>query len=395
MPPKNYCRDKMAVDGGGILVVGGGPAGCAAAITLARAGFKVQLFEKGCAGRDKICGDAMLPDARMALARLGVFGEVKQHATPLSGFTVYAKGNVRFRLPCEFYTLQRTHLDQILRDRAAASGARVLHGASIQDIRVTDGGVTLTDLSGKVYEGACVILATGSDTRLAERLGFTAGADSSVSMRSYAENNLGPDSSILWFAETLRAGFGWGWIFPVPGDLLNVGVFVDRNGAINLAEFFGVFVRCVERLRQVKMKFVSKPHGWVLKKGLSGGRLSAARVLLAGESIHAAYNFTGEGIGTALRSGMLAAEVVVAAGNDYSAQSLARYDRRVREEFSSWHSGFTRAVRIARNRYAFSSLTRLFACSAGLRRAGGRLISGDLNPSRLLSPAGVVDIIMS
>ena len=54
----------------------GGPAGAAAAIRAARAGARVTVFEKGQPGRDKICGDGLIPDSHRALARLGLLDEV-------------------------------------------------------------------------------------------------------------------------------------------------------------------------------------------------------------------------------------------------------------------------------------------------------------------------------
>ena len=55
-----------------VLIIGGGPAGSAAAITAARAGLNVLLFEKGPYGRDKVCGDGLTPRAIAALNDLGI-----------------------------------------------------------------------------------------------------------------------------------------------------------------------------------------------------------------------------------------------------------------------------------------------------------------------------------
>ena len=55
-----------------VLIVGAGPAGSAAARVLARAGIDVLLIDQQPQGRDKICGDGLIPDAHAALARLGL-----------------------------------------------------------------------------------------------------------------------------------------------------------------------------------------------------------------------------------------------------------------------------------------------------------------------------------
>ena len=55
-----------------LLVIGGGPAGAAAAIRAARAGVNVTVFEKGSRGRDKVCGDGLTPRAVAALHELEI-----------------------------------------------------------------------------------------------------------------------------------------------------------------------------------------------------------------------------------------------------------------------------------------------------------------------------------
>ena len=55
-----------------IAVIGGGPAGAAAAIRAARGGARVIVFEKGTFGRDKVCGDGLTPRAVGALEDLDI-----------------------------------------------------------------------------------------------------------------------------------------------------------------------------------------------------------------------------------------------------------------------------------------------------------------------------------
>ncbi len=66
-----------------VLVVGAGPAGSAAAATLARAGRDVVLVDAQAFPRDKVCGDGLIPDAHHALRKLGVLDEVMAQAQPV------------------------------------------------------------------------------------------------------------------------------------------------------------------------------------------------------------------------------------------------------------------------------------------------------------------------
>ncbi len=55
-----------------VLIVGGGPAGCAAAIELARAGRDVTIIDKADFPRDKCCGDGLTADALRILENMGL-----------------------------------------------------------------------------------------------------------------------------------------------------------------------------------------------------------------------------------------------------------------------------------------------------------------------------------
>ncbi|MDC6170539.1 NAD(P)/FAD-dependent oxidoreductase, partial [Paucibacter sp. XJ19-41] len=63
-----------------VLIIGAGPAGSAAARRLAQQGLDVLLVDQHKPGRDKICGDGLIPDAHAALSRLGVLDAVMAKA---------------------------------------------------------------------------------------------------------------------------------------------------------------------------------------------------------------------------------------------------------------------------------------------------------------------------
>ncbi|MGB2860554.1 MAG: FAD-dependent oxidoreductase, partial [Candidatus Microthrix parvicella] len=83
------------------VVVGAGPAGCAAAITLARSGAPVTLIDKATFPRDKICGDGLTTGALRELESLGFSPDGVANWTPVSDVVVRSPTGsvVRFPLP--------------------------------------------------------------------------------------------------------------------------------------------------------------------------------------------------------------------------------------------------------------------------------------------------------
>ena len=59
------------------LIVGAGPAGSTTALLLARAGFRVALFDRNRFPRPKPCGDCLSPEASRVLQRLGLLNRIE------------------------------------------------------------------------------------------------------------------------------------------------------------------------------------------------------------------------------------------------------------------------------------------------------------------------------
>ncbi|APL96464.1 oxidoreductase [Sphingobium indicum] len=141
------------------LVVGGGPAGAAAAIALARAGTQVHLIDRQGGPHDGVCGGFLGWDALAALADLGV-DAFALGARPIRRLRLVADGR-RMELPLPHVAagLSRRVLDEALIGRAAQAGAVVQRGRAVRaadpaarSIRFDDGGQ---------LAGDALFLATG------------------------------------------------------------------------------------------------------------------------------------------------------------------------------------------------------------------------------------------
>jgi len=151
------------------LVIGGGPAGAAAALRLARAGTPVTLLERTVGPHDKVCGDFLSGPALAALATLGI-DTAALGGAPIARVRLVAGDRVaESRLPFTARGLSRRAVDEALLAAASAAGARVRRGETARGLRAV-GREFVLDRSGEAWRGETVLLATGKhDLRGAAR----------------------------------------------------------------------------------------------------------------------------------------------------------------------------------------------------------------------------------
>jgi flavin-dependent dehydrogenase len=117
-----------------VLVVGAGPAGLATAIAASLEGLRATVADSRCPPIDKACGEGLLPEAVMALRRLGI--ELNSSlAFPVKGirFTDEKSSACASLREGTAFGLRRTALNQLLIERAAQVGVTFLWGARLTD----------------------------------------------------------------------------------------------------------------------------------------------------------------------------------------------------------------------------------------------------------------------
>ena len=113
---------------------------------------------------------------------------------------------------------------------------------------------------------------------------------------------------------------GYGWIFPGPDHIFNVGIgyfydgkrpLPDRNVRTLLDRFLTHFPPARTLMQHGQP--LTPLKGAPLRTRLNGAQLARPGLMVIGEAAGTTYSFTGEGIGKAMASGLLAAEVIAAA----------------------------------------------------------------------------------
>jgi flavin-dependent dehydrogenase len=150
-----------------LLIIGAGPAGSAAARQLVRGGVEVLLVDQHAPGRDKICGDGLIPDAHQALAKLGLLEAVMARAQPVAHVGCIGPRGGRIDVPGTLAVLPRRELDRLLLEAAQEAGAQFRQArfeAPLEDAagRVIGARLRLPDGHLHEIQARCVLLATGA-----------------------------------------------------------------------------------------------------------------------------------------------------------------------------------------------------------------------------------------
>lgn len=312
-------------------MVGGGPAGAAAAYHLARRGIDVLVVDKATFPREKVCGDGLAPRGVRALLEMGVDPATEGGFTRVDGLRVHGLG-VRLDLPWpevgEFppYGLVRTRhdLDQLLLRRAEAAGARVWEGAEATGPALERGWVVgamvRRDGTEELVRASFAVACDGASSRFAARAGVRRdpARPLGIAARRYfrverGETRLFESWLQLWDGHRLLPGYGW--IFPLGDGLVNVGAGLlntyRRFRDISARRVYELFLAQVASERGLtEANAVGPVLSGPLPMGMNRRPLAVPGLLVAGDAGGLVNPFNGEGIAYAMESAQVAAELL-------------------------------------------------------------------------------------
>jgi len=387
------------MNGYDVIVAGAGPAGSVAAAALARQGLRVVVCDRSAFPRDKTCGDALIADSLAVIDKLGLAGRIMPRARASSALDVITPRGVTASIPGTLRVLPRRELDAILLEHAIASGAEfrqlTIDGPLGSGDRVE--GALGREPSGRAIElrAPLTVLATGANGAALRAFDPSARSEASgIALRVYARPRSGTtdDACVIALDRTLTPGYTWA--FPAPDGVMNVGVGVFRGSGLRGA---GVNLRAsLETLLAgegpIGRRFgpftdAAAIVGAPLRTSLQGTGAARRGLAIIGEAAGTTYAATGEGIGKAMESGLLAAELVAATSDLPSAGIV--YRSALHERFGARF----RAYAVAQHWVSFPWFVDYVAKRANqspyiLRRLSEFLSESDL-PTRVFSLRGL------
>ena len=342
------------------IVIGGGPAGAAAAWALGSQGLDVIVLDKARFPRDKPCAEYLSPQGSRILDAMGVLGTVEQAgAAQLAGMRVRSPdGGVihgEFAAQHGFsgfrdrgLALRRRYLDPILQGAARAAGATIcegialesliMDGATVEGVRVRDEGTT-RELRAPLVIGADGLRSTVArslhlSARLPwpRRVAFVAHYRDVRGMGAHGEMHVERD--------------GYVGLADVGHGETNVAIVVPKSLARDAAgDAAGFMTRWLDRHPQLAPRFIGATRVSAVRT--TGPFASHARrgwapgAALVGDAADFFDPFTGEGIYAALRGGELlgafAADAIRATSPSVARKALQAYDKaRIAEFRQKW-----------------------------------------------------------
>lgn len=274
-----------------VLVVGGGPAGLAAAIAARLQGLTVMVADQARQGPiDKPCGEGILPGGVADLAALGIFPQPPA-AFPFQGIrfidTAPAPTVAQAYFPAQCgLGIRRDELHRLLLQRAAQLGVIVRWGAKVQD-----GGAAALRIGSDRIAAGVVVGADGLGSRVGRWAGFAARVQRRrVGFRQHFE--LAPWTDLV---EVYWHRRGQAYVTPVGPRTVCVAVVADPPG-LRMHELPACFTALAARLARAT---AVGPIAAAATDTTRVGRVVGSRVAVLGDASGAVDAISGAGLSLA------------------------------------------------------------------------------------------------
>lgn len=326
-----------------VFVVGGGPAGLAAAIAARQQGFDVVVADCARASIDKACGEGLMPDCLDSLRALDV---------SLTGYETGSFRGIKFVGPegsaqADFpegcgIGIRRLLLHQVLKEHAEKIGVRTWWGVRVSGIREE-----AVLANGEAIRSRWIVGADGLNSQVRKWAGLSPGVNSGRRIGVRQHFNIQPWSD---FVEVHWGNAGQAYVTPIAENEVCVAIISKRRFQsfdVGLAHFPELSLR-LDGARKISVVRGAVTMNRRLKLVTRGN------VALMGEASGSVDAITGDGLALAFRQAL-------ALGSALVAKDLSAYQTAHRKIAQLPHSMANAMLLMDRSKWVRSRVLRVFA----------------------------------
>jgi menaquinone-9 beta-reductase len=331
-----------------IIIIGAGPAGCSAALTLQKSNFKIALFEKDTFPREKICGDGICDRSINTLKKINesYFEEfLKIEPKQCIKKTSLIYKNHRFDLDFKSfgYTCRRIDFDSFLfslveRD---CTNISIFQNTPIAKISKAENGYTITTKNNEEYFAKMILVANGAKSEIEKTLTQIPFIKSNqgVAIRAYYKNVQGMQLDAIELHYKKEYFPGYLWVFPVTESIANVGFGYHLKDEHKFSESIqDIFHNWIKNDASLQKRFenaepISALQGGLIPYNSNSFNVCGDNFMICGDAASLIDPISGGGIGSAMLSGHFAALQAeeCCLKNDFSKSTTIEYEKALKK----------------------------------------------------------------